>query len=62
MAPPECAGQWSTARAWIAHQVTTQRITSVAKVARKFNRNQTNLRESVLHHCHRSTRDSYAES
>jgi chromosomal replication initiation ATPase DnaA len=42
------------ARAWIAHQATTQRIASVAEVARTFDRNEASLRESVLYHFHRS--------
>ncbi len=50
------------ARAWIAHQATTHRIASIAEVARTFNRNEASLRESVLHHFHRSARDNSRES
>lgn len=34
-------------RAWIAHQACTQRITSLAAVARRFNRDESSLRHGV---------------
>jgi REP element-mobilizing transposase RayT len=37
-------------RAWVAHQATSLRITSLAQVARSFGRNEASLRESVRLH------------
>lgn len=45
-----CERRLTKARAWVAYQATTLRITSVSEVARHFNRTEAALRHGVKRH------------
>lgn len=47
-----CQRQLTQARAWVARQALTLRISSLSQIARLFNRTESSLREGVKHHFH----------